>query len=239
VTPGQRRADALGLLAEVALSGDLDRGSAGDRYQVMLHVELPTGVAAGEGLCGTLEVDHGAVDVSAETSRRVSCDASVVPIRHSADGDVLDIGRKTRTVPPSIRRALEARDRTCRFPGCTARRCDAHHVEHWVDGGATSLDNLMLLCRRHHWAVHEGGFNVLRHEDGAVTFRRPNGTVLEAAPAMPASCSSVGSNFAHDLPVWDGTPFDLVYAMDVLWERPVGCVCDARRSSRTGRSSTG
>ena len=160
VTPAQRRADALGVLAETELAAVLDRGSAGDRYQVMLHVELPTDVAAGEGLCGTLEVDHGAVDVSAETSRRLACDASVVAIGHSADGAVLDIGRKTRTVPAPIRRALEARDRSCRFPGCTAHRCDAHHLEHWVDGGATSLDNLMLLCRRHHRAVHEGGFRV-------------------------------------------------------------------------------
>ena len=113
-------------------------------------------------LSGTLEVDHVAVDVSAETSRRVSCDASLVTMRQSIDGAVLDIGRKTRTIPPSIRRALFARDRTCRFPGCTSRRCDAHHVEHWIDGGATSLDNLMLLCRRHHRAVHEGGFGLLR-----------------------------------------------------------------------------
>ena len=78
VTPAQRRADALGLLAEAALTADLDRGSAGDRYQVVLHMEAPTGVAAGEGLSGTMEVDHGAVNVSAETSRRISCDASVV-----------------------------------------------------------------------------------------------------------------------------------------------------------------
>ena len=192
VTPAQRRADALGLLAEAALTSDLDRGSAGDRYQVVLHVEAPTGVAAGEGLSGTLEVDHGAVDVSAETSRRISCDASVVPMRHGADGAVLDVGRKTRTVPPSIRRALQARDRSCRFPGCTARRCDAHHVEHWIDGGATSLDNLVLLCRRHHRAVHEGGFELIRHADGQVTFLRPNGTILEAAPAPPRRHSARG-----------------------------------------------
>jgi hypothetical protein len=204
VTPGQRRADALGLLAEAALAGDLDRGSAGDRYQVMLHVEAPTSVAAGEGLSGTVEVDHGAVDVSAETSRRLSCDASVVPIRSGSDGTVLDVGRKTRAVPPSIRRALEARDRSCRFPGCTARRCDAHHVEHWMDGGVTSVKNLVLLCRRHHRAVHEGGFDVIRHRDGTVTFRRPNGTVLEAAPAMPASRSYL-SGTAH--PSTSSTPW--------------------------------
>jgi hypothetical protein len=105
------------------------------------------GVAAGEGLSGTLEVDHGAVDVSAETSRRISCDASLVAMRHGADGAILDVGRKTRTVPPSIRRALQARDQRCRFPGGTARRCDAHHIDHWVDGGATSLDNLVTRPR--------------------------------------------------------------------------------------------
>jgi len=96
-TPGQRRADALGLVAEAALAADLDRGSAGDRYQVMLHVEVPTGVAAGERLSGALEVDHGAVDVSPETSRRLSCDASVVSMRHGDGGEVLAVGRKTRT----------------------------------------------------------------------------------------------------------------------------------------------
>jgi hypothetical protein len=118
-----------------------------------------------------MEVDHGAVDVSAETSRRISCDASVVLMRYGSDGAVLDVGRKTRTVPPSIRRALQARDRSCRFPGCTARRCDAHHVEHWMDGGATSLDNLVHLCRRHHRAVHEGGFD-LGHARDARAKRR-------------------------------------------------------------------
>ena len=215
VTPAQRRADALGLLAEAALTADLDRGSAGDRYQVVLHVEAPSRVAAEQGLSGTVEVDHGAVDVSAETSRRISCDASVVAMRHDADGAVLDVGRKTRTVPPSIRRALQARDRSCRFPGCTARRCDAHHIEHWVDGGPTRLDNLVLLCRRHHRAVHEGGFDLIEH----ATPRRPSSVpirrVFDAAPPLPVLSSQIGTAFTEldDIPVWDGTPFDLAYAL--------------------------
>ena len=231
VTPAQRRADALGLLAEAALTSDLDRGSAGDRYQVVVHVDAPLGVVAGEGLevaagdgvSGTLEVDHGALDVSAETSRRISCDASVVPMRHGTDGAILDVGRKTRTVPPSIRRALQARDRTCRFPGCTARRCDAHHIEHWIDGGATRLDNLVLLCRRHHRAFHEGEFGLTRHSDGATTFLRPNGTVFEVAPALPPSFPRIGgtSGEVDDIPVWDGTPFNVAYAIDVLYEPQV------------------
>ena len=77
-------------------------------------------------------------------------------------GAVLDVGRKTRTIPPSIRRALLARDQGCRFPGCTARHCDTHHIEHWLDGGQNSLDNLLLLCRRHHRSVHEGLVDVRR-----------------------------------------------------------------------------
>ncbi len=219
VTAAQRRADALGLLAESALTSDLDRGSAGDRYQVVLHVEPSSSVAAGEGLSGTVELDHGAVDVSAETSRRICCDTSVVAMRHDAAGAVLDIGRKTRTIPPSIRRALQARDRNCRFPGCTARRCDAHHVEHWVDGGPTSLDNLVMLCRRHHRAVHEGGFDLVHHCDGATTFIRPDRTVLDAAPPLPVLSTQIGAALQRldDIPVWDGTPFDLAYALDVLY----------------------
>jgi 5-methylcytosine-specific restriction endonuclease McrA len=77
----------------------------------------------------------------------LACDASTVQMRHDAAGDVLEVGRKTRTILPLIRRALAARDTSCRCPGCTARRCDAHHVRHWADGGETRLDNLMLLCR--------------------------------------------------------------------------------------------
>jgi hypothetical protein len=219
VTPAQRRADALGLLAEAVLTADLDRGCAGDRYQVVLHLEMSTSVAAGEGLSGTMEVDQGVVDVSAETSRRISCDASLVPMRHDGHSAVLDVGRKTRTVPALIRRALQARDRSCRFPGCTSRRCDAHHVEHWVDGGPTSLDNLVRLCRRHHRAVHEGGFHLIQQADGAAVFLHPDGRELEPAPSLPRATARVGPQacaFAA-IPVWDGTAFDLVYAVDVLY----------------------
>jgi hypothetical protein len=87
-------------------------------------------------------------------------------MRHGARGKVLDVGRRTRTVPPAIRRALEVRDRTCRFPGCGCRYTDAHHITHWADGGETKLDNLVLLCRRHHRAVHEEGWRVEVVVDG-------------------------------------------------------------------------
>ena len=215
------------------MAANFDDGTAGDRYQVVLHVsaddaagtqaESPASSASRAALDGVIEVDHGALYVSMEASRRLACDASVVKMCHAADGAVLDVGRKTRTIPPSIRRALAARDTSCRFPGCTSRRCDAHHVDHWADGGGTSLDNLVLLCRRHHRAIHEGGFRVTRGGDGALTFLRPDGAPLQAAPAAPIGlplglCALTPAT--GTLPRWDGTRFDLPWAIDVLYRSP-------------------
>jgi hypothetical protein len=217
VTSAQRRADALALLAESALHAGLDRGAAADRYQVVLHVESGA-AAAGEGGHAVLELADGGVGVSAETSRRLACDASVVVMRESGDGTPLDVGRKTRTIPTAIRRALTSRDRRCRFPGCTARRCDAHHLVHWADGGPTSLDNLVLLCRRHHRLAHEGGFRATRDRAGEVAFVRPDGRRLEASPPLAwRGDPDIGGHLqASALRCWDGTPFDVVYAIDVL-----------------------
>ncbi len=223
ITPGQRRADALALLAEAALSADLDRGTACERYQVVLHVDdatVPASAAASPEAGGVLELDHGAQRVSAETSRRILCDAAVVTMRH--DDARLDnsASRRTRTIPAAIRRALAARDRTCRFPGCTSRRCDAHHIEHWVDGGATRLDNLVLLCRRHHRSVHEGGFDVGAAEAGALEFWRPDGARLRDTPSI---CHVPLDIPAVDPPdPWDGTRFDLTYAIDAVWRPRTG-----------------
>lgn len=222
VTFGQRQADALTLIAESALNTDFDRGSAGDRYQVVLHVEAAPAFVDSEPR-HVVDVADGGCGVSAETSRRVSCDASFVVIREDADGDVLDVGRKTRTIPAGLRRALTNRDRHCVFPGCSARRCDAHHVEHWGDGGHTSLDNLVLLCRRHHMLVHDGDISVEAH-DGEMVFRRPDGRPIELTP--PASWSGgrvvPGDVGARSLRVWDGMPFNVVHAIDVLHPRANG-----------------
>ena len=217
VSFAQRRADALSLMAECALQSDLDRDSAADRYQVVVHVETPAD--AYEPVQTMVETDQGPVRVSAETSRRLACDASVVVIHEGRDGSVLDVGRKTRTVPTPIRRALTTRDRCCRFPGCTARRCDAHHIEHWADGGSTSLDNLMLLCRRHHTLLHEGGISVERDVLGRVTFMRPDGRAIEVAPGPPIGHSRElpKTSSARALRCWDGTPFNLGYVIDVSW----------------------
>ena len=109
----------------------------------------PVAATSSSRMAGHAALEDGdGLRVSAETSRRVACDAAVVVLQQAPDGAILDVGRKTRTIPPALRRALQTRDRQCRFPGCHARRCDAHHVQHWADGGATRLDNLVLLCRR-------------------------------------------------------------------------------------------
>ena len=95
-----------------------------------------------------------------ETARRLTCDCGTVRVTRAPGGEVLDVGRKTRTIPPALRRALEVRDRGCRFPGCGLPFTAGHHVRHWADGGPTSLANTLLLCRFHHRLVHEGGWRV-------------------------------------------------------------------------------
>jgi len=161
VTPtiAQQQADAIALVAETALHRGIDPGNAGDRYQVVVHVDAP--VLADSDAPGQSVLDDN-THVSAETSRRLACDASRVVMRHDAQGHVVEIGARTRTIPPALRRALDHRDRGCRFPGCGVGFGQGHHIRHWAHGGPTTLSNLALLCRRHHRAVHEEGYRVDR-----------------------------------------------------------------------------
>ena len=222
----QRQADALGLLAETALHRGLDPGTPGERYQVVVHVEAP--VLANADHPGQSVLEDG-VRVSAETSQRLACDASRVVMRHDAEGHVVEVGVRTRTIPPALRRALHQRDQGCRFPGCHVRFGQGHHIRHWAHGGPTTLSNLAMLCRRHHRAVHEGGYRVERGADGELTFRRPSGEVIPDVPArmeIPPDPVEVirGRNAASGLelsastakPSWGGEPLDLNYVLDVL-----------------------
>ncbi|MCB9619204.1 MAG: DUF222 domain-containing protein [Sandaracinus sp.] len=117
--------------------------------------------------------------VSAETWRRVACDCALNVVLTDDAGSPLDVGRQTRTIPPALGRALDVRDGgRCRFPGCHHRRfLDRHHIEHWANGGATKLDNLVTLCTFHHQLVHEGGWRV-ELEGKEVRFFRPDGARL-------------------------------------------------------------
>src|SRR3970282_96351 len=118
-------------------------------------------------------------------SRPLACYASRVVMRHDEEGRVVEIGARTRTIPPALRRALHHRDRGCRFPGCGVSNGQGHHLHHWARGGATTLSNLAMLCRRHHRAVHEEGYQVARGPNGALQFRRPNGWPLPDVPPPP------------------------------------------------------
>jgi hypothetical protein len=176
-TWAQRRADALGVLAESFLAHGAEALKGGERQQIVVHV---TQAALNEGERGRCELDEGPA-IAVETARRLGCDASRIEIIEDETGEPLDVGRKTRTIPPALRRALESRDQGCVFPGCThTRYVDGHHIHHWADGGETKLANLVSLCRFHHRAVHEGGLKVERCHDGAWRFVKPDGESIEA-----------------------------------------------------------
>ena len=374
----QRQADAMGVIAECALSGGLDRGTAGDRYQVVVHVDAealteapdaaePPGVPAGTsamaalgsaprdgghafeeapaaasesqgradrrthaaegapaapagsqghgdpsrvpagtpataslvpvrrgdgqaaravavrreagpfmgqadtperaapshrsqapcpgprpaastpaGRRQTVLEEAGGIHISAETARRLACDASAVGMQHGPGGEILAVGRRTRTISPALRRALNARDRHCRFPGCRNVRVDAHHITHWAHGGATALDNLVLLCRRHHRAVHEERFRVTLDAAGHVAFVRPDGRPLPDAPAPPewtgrplapvrARLERDGISIDPDTltPDWRGERLDLDWVIHQLWRPRLQAACERQAADQS------
>src|SRR5437762_7884385 len=174
----QQQADALALLAETALHHGIAPGTPGERYQVVVHIDAPvlaeSDAPAAPSAPGQSALEDGA-HVSAETSRRLACDATRVVMRHDADGHVTEVGARTRTIPPALRRVLQHRDRGCRFPGCGLPFGQGHHIRHWAHGGPTTLSNLAMLCRRHHRCVHEEGYHVERQADRELRFRRRTG----------------------------------------------------------------
>jgi hypothetical protein len=150
-------------------------------------------------------------------------------MRHTSDGNVLDVGRRTRVIPPALRRALQARDRGCRFPGCGVHQAQGHHIHHWANGGSTRLDNLALLCRRHHRAVHEEGFDLTRDADGSLRFTTPAGRPIPLVPPPPTlppdpTRTLLATHRARGLaidgrtgcPAWLGERLDLGWAIAVL-----------------------
>lgn len=176
-------------MAEGALNGGVVPLAGAERNQVVLHVDLETVAGgSGPGREGAANLEQGPM-LSPATARRLCCDASIVTLIERG-GEPLSVGRRTRAVPPAIDRALRARDRTCRFPGCENHRfVDAHHIRHWARGGETSLDNLIRLCRHHHRLVHEGGYSVKREGNGngaEIVFRRPGGSPIERSPIEKA-----------------------------------------------------
>jgi len=216
-------------MAETLLSSGPAQRTGADSYEVVVHVDAAA-LSAPDGASqlddGACQLDDGA-PLHPETARRLACDASVVRILER-DGRPLSVGRRTRSVPPALRRALQSRDRCCRFPGCTQRRfLHAHHIEHWARGGPTELGNRIQLCRFHHRLLHEGGYTLERRgRRGVLCFRRPDGRPLHPVPQPvegdpdelerrnsgrgvrvgPETCASR----------WTGERFDLALAVDAL-----------------------
>jgi hypothetical protein len=191
-TPGEqppfsvRRADALARIAESFLAHGAHVLSSGDKHQLVVHVDAQT---LREGCDGRCEHEDGP-SLAVETVRRLGCDASVVAVLEDENGEPLNVGRKTRTLPPSIRRALHSRDKEgCRFPGCTNKHyVDGHHIKHWANGGETRLSNLVLLCRYHHRQVHEGGVTIQVLNDGVLRFTVKTGhSFVSLVPARDAA----------------------------------------------------
>ncbi len=193
--PRSSRADALIKLADYSLASpaptagiaaaDTDVAGdpirhGGDRATLLIHVTENEIEGA-----RTAALEDG-TRLSAETLRRIACDVGVISVLTSEEGAPLDVGRKTRSIPPAIRRALTVRDRTCRFPGCDHQRwLDAHHIEHWLHGGETKLSNLVSLCPTHHRLLHEGGFTVALDEARNVRFTDAEGRHITLAAAAP------------------------------------------------------
>jgi hypothetical protein len=165
----RKQADALVELAREYLAGGKEkRSSTADHYQVTVHVDE-------RALRGEPD-EHSKSDLPIETVRRLCCDGSIVPLVHDQAGKPTGLGKKQRVVNPMLRRALLARDRGCRFPGCThSKWLDAHHVVHWADGGETTPENLVILCSAHHRLLHEGGFEIKPGPNGEWQFRNASG----------------------------------------------------------------
>ncbi|MBK7537939.1 MAG: HNH endonuclease [Myxococcales bacterium] len=135
----------------------------------------------------TVEAD---LALSPQATRRLACDCGLVvatvAAATSTDATPLSIGRKTRTLPAALKRALLLRDRTCRFPGCDHRLfLEGHHLQHWADGGETSLPNLALLCSLHHAYVHERGYCITQSATGELAFEDPQGRAVVPLPPRP------------------------------------------------------
>ena len=158
--------------------------------------------------------------ISITTAQMITCTAALSWLLHDRDGTTLDAGRRRRRPTSAQRRAARDRDHgRCRYPGCESRRTDLHHIQYWSNGGPTTLDNLISLCKCHHMLLHDRGYLIAARPGGAFTFYLPDGTPLPASPALPEPGGTIGD--CHDaeitpdtiIPAWYGEHLDLDYAI--------------------------
>jgi hypothetical protein len=216
-----RRADAMGVLAESFLANKETSSKSADHFQVIVHVAAET---LRHGTPGRCEIENGP-SIPAETARRLACDAGLLRVLENEHGEPLDVGRKTRSIPPAIRRALNSRDAGCRFPGCTHRRyVDAHHIEHWAKGGKTKLSNLVTLCRLHHRLVHEGEILIETLPEGGWRFLHPDGRhfeVVRRTRVSPEDWNDYGVKPNAAATRWRGERMDYELGVWVLFNQAI------------------
>jgi Domain of unknown function (DUF222)/HNH endonuclease len=258
-------ADALLVIAEAFLAGKIAEAGDPEVYQVIVHVgteaitpAAPVGVSAETPPAGPppaarpvptdpanpanparCHVEDGPA-ISPTAAQMIACTATWTWMLHDSAGKLLDLGRRRRRPNAALRRAARERDTCrCRFPGCESRRADLHHIQYWSNGGRTSLDNLVSLCKYHHTLVHERGYLIAAARDGTFAFYRPDGTAVPASPALPEPGGMIGD--CHDadidpdtiIPPWYGERLDLDYAIHV-------CFANARtEQERRSRSQDG
>ena len=163
--PKQRRADAWVEIARRQLdSGQLPE-VGGQKPHLVVTVDMATLAKEPGSRAAELE---WSLPIPAETARRLACDAEITTLARAAESHQVGVASSSRVIPPPMKRALIARDKRCRFPGCDMPPAwtDGHHIKHWADGGPTALSNLLLVCRRHHRLFHEGGWTLARAEGG-------------------------------------------------------------------------
>jgi hypothetical protein len=241
-------ADALLTIAEAFLAGKVAAADDPDVYQVIVHVGTdaispagPAGGPAGDpagvsaetpaavpGVPGDpadpadparCHVEDGPA-ISVTTAQMIGCSSSWTWMLHDSAGKLLDLGRRRRRPNAALRRAARERDKCrCRFPGCESRRVDLHHIQYWSNGGRTTLDNLVSLCKYHHLLVHDRGYLIAAARDGTFTFYRPDGTMIPASPPLPQADGTIGDWHDADItpetiiPPWYGERLDLDYAI--------------------------
>jgi hypothetical protein len=175
-----------------------------------------------------------------------------VAVGRDGEGENLNIGRRSRSIPPALRRALMLRDQGCAFPGCThSRFLHAHHIKHWLHGGETSLENTALLCTVHHRLVHEGGWSISRAEDGVLLFHPPRGRALTQNPPPEPVDDALAwlRDWAQErglelgpevnFPEWDGSRPDYDLAIGCLLDADFAAAAGAGPPGRPGASSPG
>lgn len=222
---GNRRADALVSMAESLLEHRTSSSSCSDRYQVVVHVDKQVLAqeieSKNDGNPDCFIENESALPVA--TVRRISCDCKVLASLHDG-GEPLSIGRRSRTIPAAIGRALKIRDGVCQFPGChCSKHLQAHHIVHWANGGETSLENLVELCHFHHTLLHEGGYSLWR-QNNELLFFKPDGTPLSAHPPVLETEKEIVGD-CNDTWCWDGSRLDYSMALqslDVLTRRGAG-----------------